>query len=171
MASLAQLLSFGQFSLLSYCSRTAARQAGKRKEVRRQSGTRAELRQSRRTTKRDIRILALWGRRRATSRGDATLLFLPSFFSPSPLSFRPPSSGRNWADDLNARMTTNGSPPLAPLTARRRSVSRASTGRRFAVCGLRADQLRPESRLVLPPSTWLSCGTCVGDRASHPREF
>lgn len=58
---------------------------------------------------------------------------LPSFFFlfPSP---RPLSSGCNWADDLNARTTTNGSPRWY-LTARRRSVSRASTGRRFAVCG------------------------------------
>lgn len=68
---------------------------------------------------------------RATSREDDS--FRPFFFFLFSF-FRPPSSGRNWADDLNARTTTNGSPRWY-LTARRRSVSRASTGRRFAVCG------------------------------------
>lgn len=71
---------------------------------------------------------------RARHREETTLPSFPLTF-PRP-RFRPPSSGRNWADDLNARATTNGS--LAPLTPRRRSVSRASTGRRFPVCGLRA---------------------------------
>lgn len=81
VASLSQLLSFRQFSTWLLLAHDCT--AGEKAEgsTGRQSGTRAELWQIRRTTKRDIRVPVLWGRRAREDDSPLRSLFLFSILA------------------------------------------------------------------------------------------
>lgn len=122
--------------LLSYCSRTGGKAEG------RQSRTRAKLSQNLRT-KRDIRVLALWGCRAR----EMILLFLLCFFFPFlPLQVV-----------IERTILTLERPRMAhPTGTSNRSSQKCFTSLDgTALCSLRSArgiQLRPESRFIRPPS-------------------
>lgn len=126
--------------LLSYRSYTAVWQAGNREELRR-AGRRAHRTRElfgKAAGRREEYIPAFWDRAQCP-REEMTLSFLPSFFFLSffSLSLHPSSQVVIERTILTVERSRMAHPSWY-LTVRRRSVSPASTGRRFAVCGLRA---------------------------------